>query len=366
MSASNRMTQREVIKSLLGKQLPERVGLNEHFWPHIIDNAWGEQGIEDGTDFVERFGLDLRSVSWFSAPGPRPDLACVVEESDEWIVHRDGWGASFKRWKHKAGTPEHVGFSVSSPEIWKREYRDAFEAVDVRDHVHLDRVKAAYHGAMAGDRFVTYSGLFVFEELRKTLGDVTMLEALLLEPEWIHDVCSRVTRKNIEHYELLFHEVGLPDGVHMYEDLGYTAAPFASPACHREMVLPYHKQLFSFFKDHNLPVILHTCGDFRPHLDSLIEAGVDCIQAMEAKTGMNVVQLAETYKDKLCFMGNIDIRALESGDRDRIRTECLGKLNGMKALRAPYIYMSDHSIPPSVKLADYEYMLELYHDNCWY
>ena len=111
---------------------------------------------------------------------------------------------------------------------------------------------------------------------------------------------------------------------------------------------------------------MHTCGDFRPHIDSIIEAGVDCIQAMEAKTGMDVVNLAEQYKDKLCFMGNIDIRALESGDRDRIKTECLGKLNGMKALRAPYVFMSDHSIPPSVSVENYEYMLELFHTNSAY
>jgi uroporphyrinogen-III decarboxylase len=79
-----------------------------------------------------------------------------------------------------------------------------------------------------------------------------------------------------------------------------------------------------------------------------------------------VVTLAEQYKDTLCFMGNLDIRAMESGDRDRIKEECLGKLNGMKALRAPYIYMSDHSIPPSVAVKDYEYMLELFWENCQY
>ena len=87
------------------------------------------------------------------------------------------------------------------------------------------------------------------------------------------------------------------------------------------MVLPYHKQLFDFFKDHDLQVILHSCGDFRPHMEAIIESGADCIQAMEAKTGMNVLTLAERYKDRLCFMGNIDIRAIESGDRDRIRDE---------------------------------------------
>ena len=124
--------------------------------------------------------------------------------------------------------------------------------------------------------------------------------------------------------------------------------------------------MFSFIKDHNLPIILHTCGDFRVHLDSLVEAGADCIQAMEAKTGMDVVEMAGAYKDKLCFMGNLNVVEFESGDRKRIHAEVIGKLNGMRKLRAPYIFMSDHSIPPTVALKDYEYVLDLYRENCWY
>ena len=360
------MTKREIIKTLLAKECPERVGLNESFWPHIIENAWGEQGVEPETDFDKHFNLDLRSISWFSVPGPREDLKMVVEESDEWIVNRDTWGASIKTWKHKAGTPEHVDFMVSTPEIWKEEFRDALQALDPTAHLNPERFKKRYNEAMAGEEFVTYSGLFVFEELRKVLGDVTMLESLLLEPEWVHDFCTLITDKYLEFFEFVFNNIGLPDGMHMYDDLGYTAAPFVSPACHREMVHPYHKKLFSMFKDYNLPIILHTCGDFRPHIPCIIESGVDCIQAMEAKTGMNVLTLAEQYKDSLCFMGNINIQELESGDRDRIKTECLGKLNGMKKLRAPYVFMSDHSIPPTVKLEDYEYMLELFWENCEY
>ena len=155
-----------------------------------------------------------------------------------------------------------------------------------------------------------------------------------------------------------------PDGTEAVEIAGVHRGRRV-PVLSRTMI-PYHKKLFGMFKDYKLPIIMHTCGDFRPHLDSIVEAGVDCIQALEAKTGMNVAKLAEQYKDKLCFMGNIDIRALESGDRDRIREECLGKLNGMKALRAPYSYMSDHSIPPSVSLTDYEFMLQLFWQNCHY
>jgi len=357
---------REIIKALLAKEIPERMGLHEFFWPFLLENHWLAEGYPEGVEVVEKFDFDIHGMTWYFTPGPRPDLAADLEETDEWKITRNGWGSTFKNWKRKAGVPEHVDFMVTSPEVWHREFRDATLAIDVREVFDLAETRARYAKLMAGDRFVTFNGGFIFEEMRRTMGDYAMLESLLLEPDWIHDFNDVITRKNIEYYEFLFREVGLPDGMHIFEDLGYTGAPFASPACHRELVLPYHKRLFGFFKDHGLPVIMHTCGDFRPHIAAIVEAGVDCIQTLEAKTGMHVVKLAEQYKDKLCFMGNIDVRALESGDRKRIEDECLGKINGMKALRAPYIFMSDHSISTGVKLADYEYALELFWKNCRY
>ena len=86
------MTKRDIIKALLNKEIPERVGLNESFWPHIIENAWNDQGIAAGTNFVDRFNLDIRGMTWYTSPKPRPDLRAEIDESDEWVVYRDGWG----------------------------------------------------------------------------------------------------------------------------------------------------------------------------------------------------------------------------------------------------------------------------------
>lgn len=352
-------TRRATIASLLRREIPERMGLNEHFWPHIIENAWGAQGVTDG-DFVRRFDLDYEGVCWWGPPGPRKDLEAILEDDGERITRRDAWGAITRQWKHKAGTPEHIGFTCTSPEIWRREFREQLLALDVRSSCDPATIKRRLGEIRADDRFAVYASLFVFEDLRRILGDVCMLESLASEPEWITDFCEVMTRKNLEYYALVFREAGLPDGIHIYDDLGYTQGPFCSPRMHRQLIAPWHRKLFGFFKDHGLPVVLHTCGDFRPHLPAIVESGVDCIQACEAKTGMDVVELAKDWKDQLCFMGNLDIRPFESGDRTRITAEVMGKIEGMKRLRAPWIFMSDHSIPPTVTVADYEYALELY------
>jgi uroporphyrinogen decarboxylase len=346
--------------------LPERMGLNEHFWGKLPEMGWDKQGIPPGTDYVRRFNLDIRSAAWFWCPGPRPDLERRHEETAEWFIGRGDWGQTHKWWKNRSGTPEHMAFLINSPEVWRREFREQILGLRVRDRLKLDELRQKYAAAMATDQFVTYDSGCFFEELRRILGDEYMLEALLTEPEFIHDFLTIICAKYIEYYELLFAEVGRPDGIYIYEDLGYTRAAFASPQCHREMILPYHKKLFGVFKDHQLPIIFHTCGDFRVHLPAIIEAGADCIQAMEAKTGMDVLDLARQYAGQLCWMGNVDVRVLESGDRAAIERAALAKLNGMRALREPYVFMSDHSITPAVKVADYEFFLDVFWKNCRY
>lgn len=359
------MSKREVIRTLLDKRIPDRLGLNEHFWPHIVENSWGAQGVGD-EDFVRRFDLDLRSLFWCSAPGPRPDLAATLEETAEWTVTRDAWGATFRNWRTKAGTPEHLGFTCTSEAVWRRDFREQLIAFDVRSTIDIARAREQYRVAMGQPEFVTFSGLAIFEELRRILGDVCMLESLAAEPGFIDDFCRVVTDKHCEWWDHVLTHVGRPDGVHLYEDVGYTQGPFIGPRMHRARILPHHQRLFGVIKDHGLPLIVHTCGDFRPHLAALHEAGADCIQALEAKTGMDVVALAAEWKDRLCFMGNLDIRAFESGDRDRIRAEVMHKIDGMKRLRAPWIFMSDHSIPPTVRVQDYEFALGLYREHCRY
>lgn len=57
------MTSREIIRELLAKRLPERMGLNEHFWGKLPEMGWDKQGVPAGTDYVSRFGLDIRSAA---------------------------------------------------------------------------------------------------------------------------------------------------------------------------------------------------------------------------------------------------------------------------------------------------------------
>ncbi|NIA16774.1 MAG: hypothetical protein GWO86_00320, partial [Planctomycetes bacterium] len=90
-----------------------------------------------------------------------------------------------------------------------------------------------------------------------------------------------------------------------------------------------------------------------PLVPGLIEAGMDCLQAMEVKAGMDLPALFERFGDRIAFYGGIDVRTLISNDRIQIEKELLKKIPPVVNNGGGYILHSDHSEPPEV---DYETM----------
>ncbi|MEM2936473.1 MAG: uroporphyrinogen decarboxylase family protein, partial [Candidatus Bathyarchaeia archaeon] len=106
-----------------------------------------------------------------------------------------------------------------------------------------------------------------------------------------------------------------------------------------------------------LPAVLHCDGDFRPLIPHLIGAGVSAIQPLEANAGMDVRELKPKYGDKIAFFGNID-KTMLSGNLEQVRREVVSKLEAA-CPGGGYVIGSDHSVPPTVPLKNYEYMIKL-------
>jgi uroporphyrinogen decarboxylase len=359
------MISRDVMMALLNKEIPERMGVYEHWWPETLNQYWISQGYPARANPEEFFNYDITSCGgWFNSE-PFMNVTETVEDSDQWRLIRDGRGALLKYWKHKSGTPEHVDFEVKTREAWAK-YREPLLAYDPNRLGDFEAARATLASARERGKFSVFGNMLFFELLRATLGDMTFLPALLEEPEWLHDFCQVYLDFYIRHYEVLFRECGVPDGFFIYEDLGYTNGLFCSPDLLREMIFPYFNKFVGYLKDYGMKVILHSCGDIRKAVPLMIEAGIDCLQPMEAKAGCNVVEFAETYGNKLCYMGNIDVTVLGTNDRAKVEAEVAGKVKRLKEMRIPYVFHSDHSIPPNVSFATYMHALSVFKENWRY
>lgn len=130
-----------------------------------------------------------------------------------------------------------------------------------------------------------------------------------------------------------------------------------SPEMYREMIMPYHKKTIDYAHSLGLPVIMHSCGFIEPLLPHMIEAGIDCLQVIEIKAGMDLLRIHKLYGDKIALMGGIDVRVLYTNDRALIDKELEAKIPVVKNGYG-FVLHSDHSIPKTVDFDTYRYFVE--------
>jgi uroporphyrinogen decarboxylase len=165
------------------------------------------------------------------------------------------------------------------------------------------------------------------------------------------------SRMYVDMQETLFAEEGYPDGIWYYEDMGFKQRPFMSPEMYMDLVQPGHKLTFQYAHSKKLPVIIHSCGFVEALVPGLIDAGMDCLQVIEIKAGMDLLKLYREYGDRISFMGGIDVRELYSNDKERIFSELERKIPFVKGKNG-YVLHSDHSIPNTVDYKSYRYFIE--------
>lgn len=388
-------TTREMMDNLIRGKTVDRVGLVGSPWAETLV-AWVADGYPTRTEYKdvgenrwrredgrwvevevageyeepvppwEHFGYDLVGIGpWFDIM-PLRDHDELLSETDEWDIRRNGAGAALKYWKHKSGTPEHMDFLMTTREVWERDYRSYLLELDPQ-RVDLKEMHKSMARATGADVWTHFGHMFVWELMRQSMGDITMYESLLLDPGWIRDYNRVYTDFFKTHFAYMFEHVGLPDGVWLYEDLGYKNGLFASPKVLGELIFPYHKEMVDFFHAYDLPVVLHTCGSTAQALPLIVEAGFDALNPIERKAKDNdPFVFAEQYADKLAFIGGLDARVLESNDKALIRREVKHYIEGMKARGARLVFAEDHSISPNTHYDSYRCALDVYREHMMY
>lgn len=147
------------------------------------------------------------------------------------------------------------------------------------------------------------------------------------------------------------------DGFVIWGDVAYKRGTFMSPDYWRRYFKPWVARMVEYAHERGLFVIYHGCGNVKRILPDFIEMGVDGYNPLEAKAGLDVVQLRQQYGHQIAFCGNSNIQVWEEGDSKAVRAEVLRKLNVAKG--GGYVFMSDHSVSSSVSGSTYDAIVRL-------
>lgn len=348
------MTGKERIEAILNHKPVDRIGVFEHFWDDTA-RTWQAQGhLKPGESMEDHFGFDMQELWAFNLVADLDFEQQIVAETENTMTILDGNGATLRRHKHHDTTPEHVDFSVQEREAWDERIKPLL--TPDRRRINFEKYRTAKKEAAAAGRFFVWSGVNVFECIHPVCGHEHMLAGMALDPDWVKDMADTYAQLLIELMDILFAEEGLPDGIWFYEDMGYKNSPFMSPMMYRELIMPAHIKTCAYAHQRGLKVIMHSCGFVEPLLPHMIEAGIDCLQVIEVKAGMDLLRIHREWGDKIALMGGIDVRSLYSNDDAVIDRELESKIPIVKQGHG-YMLHSDHSIPRTVDYRSFQHFI---------
>jgi uroporphyrinogen decarboxylase len=349
------MTSRERIALALAHKQADRVAIHDAPWATTVER-WHREGLPEGLTPHAHFGYE------FSGAGVDLSLRLpteTVEESDEFTILRDANGATQRTWKHATSTPELIDFAIKSPSDWHA-LKPRFAYDEAR--LNLAAARNALDYSRAKGLFFRFGvGAIGYDfAARALLGPVRLLTAIVEEPDWARDIFMTQAELCAQCVEELFARGIDFDGAFLPDDLGYRNGLLFSPRAYREVLQPAHRRYLEPFKRRGLPVILHSCGCVKELIPDLLDTGFGCLQPLEVKAGMDLIELKEKYGDVLAFMGGIDVRLMALDDPGPIEREIRTKI-GVAKQGGGYIYHSDHSVPDDVSFAAYTRVIDLVH-----
>jgi uroporphyrinogen decarboxylase len=349
------LTSRERIRRIFHRESVDRIGLYEHFWGNTI-SAYQKAGhMQQGESPEVHFGLDIIEVGAINLVTDIDYKPQVVEETETTITIRDGNGAILRRHKLHETTPEHIGYAITCADDWAK-IRHRFTEIDER-RINFEGYRKRKAFAREHEKFLLLSSVNVFEAIHPICGHENMLFGMADNPDWIYDMADVLSNLIVRLQTILFEREGLPDGFWYSEDMGYKGTPFMSPQMYRDLIMPGHKKTFDFAHSLDLPVVVHSCGFVEPFVPYMIEAGMDCLQAMEVKAGMDLLRIYEKYGDKIVLMGGMDVRCMLGNNQKAIDKELEEKIPIVMQGNG-YILHSDHSIPSTVHYETLRYFMK--------
>jgi len=349
------MTGVERTGNLLRRKPVDHIGVCEGFWGDTLARWRSEGHIREGESLEDHFNFDMQLAWPFNFTANLEFESETLEETEETVLVRDGNGAVLRRSKTHDTTPEHVDFLVKDRRGWEEHIKPFLQPE--RRRINFEGYREAKRAAAEKGRFFFWGGTNVFELMHPVCGHEYMLTGMAMDPDWVHDMVHTFAQATVDMMETLFDEEGQPDGVWFFEDMGFKNRPFMSPRMYREIIQPGHKLTIQYAKRRGLPVVMHSCGYVEPLVPGMIEAGIDCLQVIEVKAGMDLLRLYRQYGDVLSFMGGMDVRVLYTNDMDAVDRELRSKIPEVMQKNG-YILHSDHSIPNTVNYETYRFFVD--------
>ena len=299
------MTSHERFSRMFAHKEADRVPIQDLPWDSTVER-WRREGLPEKVDWKEYFGVD-RSALIVTDSSPRFEHK-IIEETDEYRIETTPWGCTVKNFKHSASTPQFLEHKISTPDAWREAKA---RMAPSRDRIDWDWLKANYK-TMREENYWLYGLLwFGFDAAHSWMvGTETLLLAMRMEPDWCKEMFNHFLDVSLALLEMVWDEGYHFDCIYWPDDMGYKFNQFFSVSMYREMLKPVHKRAIDWAHSKGIKTYLHSCGDIRPFIPELIDIGLDCLNPLEVKAGVDTIEVKKKYGKDLVLHGGDQCVAL--------------------------------------------------------
>jgi len=302
---------------------------------------------------------ELSDISiWVPNEGTFPTRERTIREDGDHMYLVDSWGRTVrqKRGAYFCETlevpipqgvdPDSVRFDP--PDLDQR-YLMADTPEETSANLRRDKARYCVFGKTGGPYLRTTLLRGEEQFLMDIAADPPLARALA---DKMADHLIGVAREEIRRWAL--HDTG----VWIYDDMAYNSGPMFSPESFEKVFLPAYRRMVMEYKSAGAKyVVLHSDGNILPILDMLVDAGIDGLNPLEKRAGMDAAAIRKRHPRLVLTGGMCNTDTLVNGPPERIEKEArdlidLGREGGF--------VIGTHSVSPEIPLEHFE----TYHRIC--
>ncbi len=346
------MSSHERFRRMFAHQEADRVPVIDSPWDATIER-WQREGMPADLSYIEYFDLDRFISPGFTDNSPRYPVR-TISETEKDYTYTSSWGVTMKQWKHAASTPEFLDFTIVNADAWRK----AKERITLSDdRIHWDLLKNNYKKWREQGAWISPTVWFGFDVTHSWMvGTERVLLALAEDPDWIVDMWKTELETELALLDRVWDAGYIFDGIFWYDDMGYKQNQFFSLRMYRNLLKPFHQKAIEWAHAKGITAHLHSCGDVRPFVPDLVAMGLDALNPLEVKAGMDPSLLKKQFGDRLVFHGGVNAVLW---DQPEAITAEMNRIVPIMKENGGYIFSSDHSVPSSVSLEDFRHIVGL-------
>ena len=323
------MTSKERVLAAYSFSPPDRIPRFDDFWE--FPDEWRDR-------FGDKSNLTDMAI-WVPDEGTFPSRARTLSEEGGQIVAVDSWGRTTRS---RTDAYFYETLDVPIPEGTDPDTVE-FESASL-DSRYVEAHDAA-RDTICG--FGKTGGPYLRTSFVR--GETQFLMDIAADPalarvlaDKMADHLAAVGVEAVRRWNL--HETGMS----IYDDMGNNDSPMFSADQFERIFLPGYRRMIKAFRDAGAPhVFLHSDGNILSVLDMLVDAGIDGLNPLERRAGMDPELIRRRHPNLMLIGGMDNTDTLIKGPAEKIEAEARALID---MGRDGGVVIGTHSLSPEVPL----------------